>query len=69
MPANGWDPTDIHVRTYSDKQSFSRAVAYRMTPDAEPQLTRETALPPALLGADAQLHGVSRLLAADPVLQ
>jgi aminomethyltransferase len=45
-PANGWDPTDIHVRTYADKQSFSRAVAYRMTPDAEPQLTRETAFHP-----------------------
>lgn len=45
-PANGWVPTDIHVRTYSDKQSFSRAVAYRMTPDAEPQLTRETAFHP-----------------------
>ncbi|MGH6824717.1 DUF1989 domain-containing protein [Methyloceanibacter sp.] len=45
-PANGWNPTDIHVRTYSDKQSFSRAVAYRMTPDAEPQLTRETAFHP-----------------------
>ena len=24
-PSNGWNPTDIHVRTYSDKQSFSRA--------------------------------------------
>jgi glycine cleavage system T protein (aminomethyltransferase) len=45
-PANGWNPTDIHVRTYSDKQSFSRAVAYRMTPDAEPELTRETAFHP-----------------------
>jgi aminomethyltransferase len=45
-PCNGWDPTDIHVRTYSDKQSFSRAVAYRMTPDAEPELTRETAFHP-----------------------
>ena len=45
-PANGWDPTDIHVRTYSDKQSFSRAVAYRMIPDAEPELTRETAFHP-----------------------
>jgi aminomethyltransferase len=42
-PANAWNPTDIHVRTYSNKQRFSRAVAYRMTPDAEPQLTRETA--------------------------
>jgi aminomethyltransferase len=45
-PANGWNPTDIHVRTYSGKQSFSRGVAYRMTPDAEPQLTRETAFHP-----------------------
>jgi aminomethyltransferase len=44
--ANGWDPTDIHVRTYSARQSFSRAVAYRMTPDAEAQLTRETAFHP-----------------------
>jgi aminomethyltransferase len=43
---NGWDPTDIHVRTYSDKEKFSRAVAYRMTPDAEPQMTRETAFHP-----------------------
>ena len=41
--ANGWDPTDIHVRTYSDRERFSRAVAYRMTPDADPELTRETA--------------------------
>ncbi len=43
---NGWDPSDIHVRVYSDKEKFSRAVAYRMTPDAEPQLTRETAFHP-----------------------
>ncbi len=47
-PGNGWDPTDIHVRTYSDKQKFSRAMAYRMTPDADPQLTRETSFHPRL---------------------
>ena len=41
--ANAWNPSDIHVRTYSDKERFSRAVAYRMTPDSEPKLTRETA--------------------------
>ena len=41
--ANGWDPTDIHVRTYSGQETITRAVAYRMTPDAEPELTRETA--------------------------
>ncbi|MDC7746936.1 DUF1989 domain-containing protein [Rhizobium binxianense] len=47
-PANGWDPTDIHVRTFSGKEKFSRAVAYRMTPDADAELTRETAFHPRL---------------------
>ena len=41
--ANAWNPTDIHLRVYPAKNVFSKAVAYRMTPDAEPQLTRETA--------------------------
>lgn len=41
--ANAWNPSDIHVRTYSDKERFSRAVAHRMTPDADPKLTKETA--------------------------
>ncbi|MGL4966627.1 MAG: DUF1989 domain-containing protein [Inquilinus sp.] len=44
--ANGWDPTDIHVRTFSGKETFTRAVAIRMTPDADPELTRETAFHP-----------------------
>ncbi|MCV3767640.1 aminomethyltransferase family protein [Rhizobium sp. TRM95796] len=42
-PANGWTPTDIHIRTFSAQEKFSRAVAYRMTPDAPAELTRETA--------------------------
>ena len=42
-PANGWDLTDIHVRTYSGQHKFSRAIAKRMTPDSEPKMTRETA--------------------------
>ena len=41
-PANGWDPTDIHVRTYDDKNSFSKSLAFRMTPDADPVATKET---------------------------
>ena len=45
-PANGWNPTDIHVRVYPAPSKFSTAIAHRMTPDAEPKLTRETALPP-----------------------
>ncbi|SEB49037.1 DUF1989 domain-containing protein [Rhodobacter sp. 24-YEA-8] len=40
--ANGWNPTDIHVRTYAATQKFSRAVAFRATPDSEPKMTRET---------------------------
>jgi aminomethyltransferase len=44
--ANGWDPTDIHIRTYPAAQKFSRAVAYRATPDADPLMTRETAFHP-----------------------
>lgn len=42
-PANGWNLTDIHVRTYSGQHRFSRAIAIRTTPDAEPKMTRETA--------------------------
>ncbi|MEP6266756.1 MAG: DUF1989 domain-containing protein [Paracoccaceae bacterium] len=41
-PANGWNPTDIHVRTYSGKETFQRAVAYRPTPEAEPKMTKQT---------------------------
>lgn len=40
--ANGWNPTDIHVRTYSGKEKFSRAIANRATPDSEPKMTKQT---------------------------
>lgn len=45
-PTNAWNPTDIHVRIYAPENSFSKGIAYRMTPDAEPRLTRETAFHP-----------------------
>ena len=45
-PANGWNPTDIHVRVYPAKHQFSKGVAYRVTADADPQITRETAFHP-----------------------
>jgi aminomethyltransferase len=41
-PANGWHPTDIHVRVYAASNNFSRGIAHRMTPDASPTLTRES---------------------------
>jgi aminomethyltransferase len=40
--ANGWNPTDIHLRIYSGKNSFSKATAFRMTADADKELTKET---------------------------
>jgi aminomethyltransferase len=42
-PANGWFLSDIHVRTYSGTEKFSRSIAYRPTPDSEPKMTKETA--------------------------
>lgn len=45
-PANGWNPTDIHVRIYDAGEIFSKGSTLRMTPDAEPRLTRETAFHP-----------------------
>ena len=44
--ANGWKPTDIQVRVYPETNFFSKAIAFRMTPDADPQLTRETGFHP-----------------------
>jgi aminomethyltransferase len=42
-PANGWYLSDIHVRTYSGAETFSRSIAYRPTPASEPKMTKETA--------------------------
>lgn len=41
-PANAWQPTDIHIRVYDKSCEFSKGIAHRMTPDAEPVLTRES---------------------------
>jgi glycine cleavage system T protein (aminomethyltransferase) len=45
-PANGWDTTPVHVRVYAPDNSFSMAIAHRVTADAEPVLTRETTFHP-----------------------
>jgi aminomethyltransferase len=45
-PANAWNPTEIHVRVYPAKERFSTAIAHRVTPDAEPKLTRDTGFRP-----------------------
>jgi glycine cleavage system T protein (aminomethyltransferase) len=42
-PANGWNPTEVHIRVYPAQERFTTAIARRVTPDAAPKLTRETA--------------------------
>jgi aminomethyltransferase len=42
-PSNAWEVTDVHVRVYSPENHFSIAIARRVTADAEPVLTRESA--------------------------
>jgi aminomethyltransferase len=44
--ANAWNPTDVQVRVYPARERFSAAIAHRVTPDAPPQLTKETAFHP-----------------------
>ena len=41
-PANGWDPTDIQVRVYDRNEDFKPAVGFRMTADADLQMTKNT---------------------------
>ena len=45
-PANAWQPTDIHVRLYDKSHAFAKGIAHRMTPDAIPEMTRESGFHP-----------------------
>ena len=42
-PANGWNPTDIQVRTYKANEDFSRSIGYRKSAEADVEETKETA--------------------------
>ncbi|PPR46619.1 MAG: Aminomethyltransferase [Alphaproteobacteria bacterium MarineAlpha5_Bin9] len=41
-PANDWNPTDIYVRVYSEKNTFSKAIGYRKSADSDFMLTKQT---------------------------
>jgi len=50
----------VHVRVYPAKERFSAAIAHRVTPDAEPKLTKETGFQPrtsALTGRVTEFNG------------
>lgn len=42
-PANGWNPTDISVRTYKAEEDFKRSIGYRKSAEADVEETKETA--------------------------
>ncbi len=41
-PANGWNPTDIHIRIYPAENEFPRSVGFRITPEEQPRMTKPT---------------------------
>ncbi len=42
-PANGWNPTDIQVRTYKANEDFKRSIGYRKSAEADVEETKKTA--------------------------
>ncbi len=42
-PANGWQPTDIQVRSYKETEDFSRSIGYRKSAEADVEETKKTA--------------------------
>ena len=44
--ANGWNPTDIHVRVYREREQFKRSIGFRKRPDSEVAMTKETGFHP-----------------------
>ncbi|MFD1156876.1 aminomethyltransferase family protein, partial [Roseovarius aestuarii] len=41
-PANGWNPTDIQVRTYGAENEFGRSMGYRKSAEADLEETKQT---------------------------
>ncbi len=41
-PANGWNPTDIQVRTYAANEDFKRSIGWRKSPEADLEQTKQT---------------------------
>ncbi len=41
-PANGWQPSDIQVRSYKETEDFKRSIGYRKSAEADMEETKET---------------------------
>ncbi|MAV82724.1 MAG: aminomethyltransferase [Pelagibacteraceae bacterium] len=46
--ANGWNCTDMFVRIYRPNKPYSKGGVFRMKPDSEPKLTKETGFHPCV---------------------
>ncbi|MBE9140806.1 DUF1989 domain-containing protein [Nodosilinea sp. LEGE 07088] len=47
-PANGWQPTPIHVRIYATGQTFPRAIGRRVAADLPLRMTQDSAFTPRI---------------------
>jgi aminomethyltransferase len=47
-PANGWQPTPIHVRIYAAGQTFARGMGRRVAADLPLRLTQDSAFTPSI---------------------
>lgn len=47
-PANGWQPTPIHVRIYAAGQTFARAIGRRAAADLPLRMTQDSAFTPSI---------------------
>ena len=54
-PANGWNPTDIHVRIYSADHSFPREIAHRISPKEPPRMTKKSGFHSSIAAHTKQL--------------
>ena len=45
-PANDWNPTDIYVRVYKEKNRFSKSIGYRKNAESDFMLTKQTGFHP-----------------------
>ena len=50
--ANGWNPTEVHVRVYPAEERFSAAIAHRVTARLGAEADARDRLPHAHVGAD-----------------
>ena len=41
-PANGWNPTDIQVRSYSSGNEFKKSIGYRKSAEHDMEETKNT---------------------------